>query len=409
MRTRAYLIPRRGCCNIGCTFGPYAVAEVLIRKTFDMDAIQTDICTPAPRWTVEFSLALHNKTGKYFIGKDILSDQADLIGQVLYWRRGAKTTPGGYAAKALGRALHYELTLRRNPLLRTAGRLRPRNPVLHLDPFTVLFHHLAPKDLVLCHDMGPITHPDLFTQDVCDLYNRAYDQIAAAQTRMAFVSQTTRDEFTRLYGPVPDMTVAYPPIRAAVSGLTGQAVAQVSGKFLLTVGSLGLRKNQSLTIAAFAKSELANSGWSYVLCGAREPGFEEVLAQAARTPGVIVLPYVSDAELVWLYTMAGGFVLVSNLEGFGMPVAEAISRGLVPLVSRSSVLEEVAGPAALTANPKNLDEISIAMQAIAHMPDQEREERVLELKKSLGRFSQNAFRSTWAHMLRRNAEQPDTD
>jgi hypothetical protein len=39
--------------------------------------------------------------------------------------------------------------------------------------------------------------------------------------------------------------------------------------------------------------------------------------------------------LRWLYANAIGFVLVSLLEGFGVPVAEAINRGILLLVSKA--------------------------------------------------------------------------
>ena len=364
------------------------------------------------RWDVEFSLALHNRTGKYHIGRDILADQADLVADVLYWRRTAERVPTGLRARVLGRLLQLEIRARLSagPSGRAAGavpRLRPRRRLLHLDPFTVVLSALEARDMVLCHDLGPVTHPDLFAPSVVALYRRAYEEIARVRPRMAFVSRATREAYVAAYGASGAMEVIHPPIRAAldraapsrVEGAVAGVVEGVRAPFLLTVGSLGRRKNQALAIRAFARSGLAARGVGYVLCGAAEPGAEEVRRAAAAAPGVRLLPYVSDAELVWLYDHAAGFVLASRLEGFGVPVAEAIARGLVPLVSAGSVLEEVAGEGALAADP--LDEAAVAagMARLCAMGAEERAARRRLLAGAIARFTREAFAARWREAL----------
>ena len=100
-----------------------------------------------------------------------------------------------------------------------------------------------------------------------------------------------------------------------------------------------------------------------------------MVAAAAAAAGVQLLSYVSDAELIWLYDNALGFVLVSKLEGFGVPVAEAIARGLIPIVSKNSVLEEVSGPSALKADPNDVEEIALRMRQLVTMTAADREDR----------------------------------
>jgi len=108
---------------------------------------------------VEFSLGLHNRTGKYFIGRDIIADNAAAIERVRYWRISTaveKPVPRGLAAKLIGRGAMIEIESRGKYRIfdRIVPRMRSRRPVLHLDPFTVLFHRLMPQDAVLCHDLS---------------------------------------------------------------------------------------------------------------------------------------------------------------------------------------------------------------------------------------------------------------
>jgi glycosyltransferase involved in cell wall biosynthesis len=354
------------------------------------------------KWDVEFSLALHNRTGKYFIGRAILDDQAESVASVYYWRCPFNQVPVGLAAKLLGRLAMVDVRLQRSGLARIVPRLRTARPILHLDPFSVTLHRLAAKDMVLCHDMGPITHPHLFAPEVSDLYRHAYREIAQAKPKMTFVSQASRRAFAGLYGDWGRASVIYPPIRADLDitdATPPLALPSPSSPFLLTVGSLGLRKNQRATIDAFARSGLAGRGIRYVLCGSSEPGAEDVREAAAATEGVHVLPYVSDAELAWLYGNATGFVLLSQLEGFGMPVAEAIAQGLVPLVSSGSVLEEVAGPAALAANPDDPAQMVSALKQLCDLTDEDRAARRDALLGSIARFTPAAFRYGWTRAL----------
>jgi glycosyltransferase involved in cell wall biosynthesis len=347
---------------------------------------------------IDFSLAIHNRTGKYFIGLDLLSIAGLPVGNVYYWHLARSAPPEGLLGRVVGRLQHWQI---RGQALGGAFRLlprrRPRRPLLHLDPFTVPTTDLRPCDAVLCHDIGPVTHPALFDADVGLIYRHIYDECARVGPHMIFVSQATRTAFLETYPRTdPARTrVIYPAIRAGIAASSPIAVPGVTSPFLLTVGSIGARKNQARCIAAFAASGLADRGFQYVICGGREPGFEEVAAAALDTAGVVMLPYVSDAALSWLYGNASGFVLASLLEGFGMPVAEAIARGLVPLVGRGGVLHEVAGDGAVLVDPESEASIADGMRALGAMTKADCAARLTWLRQSIARFDDDAIRASW--------------
>lgn len=352
-----------------------------------------------PLWDIDFSSALENRTGKYFIGRDIILDHRALIRRVYYWRRALPDPEGGLGTRLLRLGLKLETRSRGMFGGSPVPPRRASGPTLHLDPFSVLHSVLHSKDIVLVHDLGPLTDPDLFQPWLERLYRAAYRKIVETRARTVFVSGASRDAFEALFGATPGMTVIYPHIRCGIRHQDQQPVAKLSGPYLLTVGSLGRRKNQLATIRAFAQSGLAARGFSFVLCGAREPGADAVERAAVATPGVRLLPYVSDAELTWLYSNAAGFVLVSRLEGFGMPVAEAISHGMVPLVTQSSVLEEVAGRGALTASASDEQGIAAGMIHLAMMSAAERRRRVEALRLSVHRFTAEGFAESWRREL----------
>jgi glycosyltransferase involved in cell wall biosynthesis len=70
------------------------------------------------------------------------------------------------------------------------------------------------------------------------------------------------------------------------------------------------------------------------------------IAADVRWPG-----WLEPEEVEGLWRLSAGFVFPSLYEGFGLPVLEAMSRGVVVACSNASSLPEVAGDAALLFDP----------------------------------------------------------
>lgn len=353
---------------------------------------------------VDFSLALNDRTGKLFLGRDIISSLDDRIASVSYGRfRGFPRSD--FMRRVAGRLTHEETMARvRRPRLISSFLPAIRHPrsTLHLDPLSVVCHRLETRDIVLCHDVGPITHPQYFARGVETLYNRAYQQIQRVKPSMVFVSRTSQQEFHRLYGKdFASSEVIYIPTRPGIKVGEGRPVREVFSPFLLTVGSVGDRKNQARCIEAFSASGLAQKGWQYVIVGGREHGADAAIQLASRTAGVVLPGYAGDDELRWLYANASGFVLMSLLEGFGMPVIEAIEHDLACLVSRSSILVEIGGGGMLDADPLDLESIASGMRLLAGMPAEERIRRISQAREHLLNFAREPILASWRALIER--------
>jgi glycosyltransferase involved in cell wall biosynthesis len=115
------------------------------------------------------------------------------------------------------------------------------------------------------------------------------------------------------------------------------------------------------------------------------------IADRVRLPG-----WVSDEDLEGLYGMATCLVVPSLIEGFGMPVLEAMERGLPVTCSNAASLPEVAGDAARYFDPRDEGEIG---RAIAELV---RDSRLRERLAAAGR--ERARRFSWERTTRETIE-----
>jgi glycosyltransferase involved in cell wall biosynthesis len=79
---------------------------------------------------------------------------------------------------------------------------------------------------------------------------------------------------------------------------------------------------------------------------------------------VRLLGWVDDGELEGLYAAAALFVLPSLYEGFGLPVLEAMARGVPVACSDRGSLREIAGDAALVFDPEQPRSIAEAVERL---------------------------------------------
>jgi glycosyltransferase involved in cell wall biosynthesis len=140
------------------------------------------------------------------------------------------------------------------------------------------------------------------------------------------------------------------------------------GAIVLNVGQKKPHRNLERLIRAMTVVRAAVPGAQLVLPGPPNAGAEEALrALAAREglDGAVVLPgFLDAADLEGLYAAADAFVLPSLVEGFGLPVLEAMARGVPVACSRDSAPGEVAGDAGLALDPTSEEAIAAATVAL---------------------------------------------
>jgi glycosyltransferase involved in cell wall biosynthesis len=136
--------------------------------------------------------------------------------------------------------------------------------------------------------------------------------------------------------------------------------------YLLFVGTLEPRKNLVRLVRAYRR--VAASGLPHALVLAGPLGWHhEALMREIALPGpgeILLTGPLSAEDLDALYRAASVFVYPSLYEGFGLPVVEAMSRGVPTVASSTSAVPEVSGDAALGVEPRSVSEIATAIERV---------------------------------------------
>lgn len=136
-------------------------------------------------------------------------------------------------------------------------------------------------------------------------------------------------------------------------------------RFILFLGNQTTRKNPARAIEAYAKyAEAVEEPLALVTPGLSKRYVTQTLRRLnlEYDPERFITPgYIDDVDLPLMYRLSELFLFPSLSEGFGMPVIEAMACSTPVVSSNATCLPEIAGNAAMLANPLKVDEIAAAL------------------------------------------------
>ncbi|MGO9322598.1 MAG: glycosyltransferase family 4 protein [Solirubrobacteraceae bacterium] len=223
--------------------------------------------------------------------------------------------------------------------------------------------------------------------------------------RVIAISQSTRDDLMTLLGVAGERIDVVPNGLGTSQGATPLAQEETRRRFgldarrvLLSLSAKRPHKNLAALIEAMAmippelRPLLVLPGYPTW----HEAELRERAVRAGVAEDVRFLGWVSGAELEGLWAIADAFVFPSLYEGFGLPVLEAMARGVPVACSNASSLPEVAGDTALLFDPRERSQIAQAVQRLLGEPE------LAARLRALGRARARLF--TWERTARLTLE-----
>lgn len=254
------------------------------------------------------------------------------------------------------------------------------------------------KLVVTVHDLAFEYFPAMFPRTWRILFRLGVRAAVARAHAIVTPSRNTAEDLLSRTKVDPARLHVVP---LAVSVLDGPADPEptlsrlkIRGPYVLFVGTLEPRKNLVRLIRAYRRVAATGVPHALVLAGPLGWRHDALLREIALSgPGDIVMTgALSEEDLDAVYRAADAFVYPSVYEGFGLPVLEAMARGIPTVSSNASSVPEVAGDATLGINPRSVREIATAIERL--LTDVDLAERLAE------RGRRRAERFTWDETAR---------
>lgn len=240
--------------------------------------------------------------------------------------------------------------------------------LLH-SPDTVFLHRKGVKTILTVHDLAIFKEENNiagYTNEAFKDRIKAYlDKTTGRADGIITVSDSTRRDLEEMYpGTKGKIRTIYlgPKLWRKSQGHMKQLseYGLEDKRYLLFAGLISIRKNIPGLLGGFKRSGLEKE-YKLVLAGGEGPGFSlirETVSRLGLESSVVFTGYRSENELSLLYDGAKAFMFPTYYEGFGLPVIEAMGKGIPVLTSKNGATREISGGLAVYCDPHDQDSIA---------------------------------------------------
>ena len=250
--------------------------------------------------------------------------------------------------------------------LRLPRELWRHRPQLFFAPSHVVPFLTPGRALTVVHDLAFERYPAAYSARAREYLRLTTRWAERRCPRLITVSRATADDLVQLHG-VPRQRLTVVPLGGgepprcsmpAEAARRQLAELQIDRPFVLHVGRVEERKNQITALRAVERlPDLL------LVCAGPVP--DARIAAQLQSPRCRLLGRVTEAHLEALYASAEALVFPSLYEGFGLPILEAMRRGVPVVTAAVSSLPEVGGGAAMYVDdPRDAEGLAAAIERV---------------------------------------------
>ncbi|EPJ7368878.1 glycosyltransferase family 4 protein, partial [Pluralibacter gergoviae] len=138
--------------------------------------------------------------------------------------------------------------------------------------------------------------------------------------------------------------------------------------YVLIVGNRKTHKNEERALESFLTADI-DPNIKLIFTGNETESLKAIILKFNASKRVHFTGNVGDKELASLYKSANFLLFPSLYEGFGLPVIEAMACGTAVITSNTTSLVEIAEDGALLVNPRDITEITKAIEFFSNKPE----------------------------------------
>jgi len=288
--------------------------------------------------------------------------------------------------------------------------LRSRNPDLFLSPDGYLCLTSDTPSLPVIHDINFHHRPADLPFPAREYYRRQFPKFTRKAIRIATVSEYSKQDIAQSYSIDPGkIDVVYNGVNPVFSPVSKEErektrLRLTAGKgYFLFVGMIHPRKNLTNLLLAFDQfKELSHDGIKLIIVG--EPMFRNrmlwsTLKKMKFRDEVKFIGRQSPEQLRFILGSALALTFVSFIEGFGIPILEAMQCDVPVITSNTTSMPEVSGGAALLVDPFSVGSIKEGLLRIAE-DSTLRNDLIARGRKQREKFSwENTAEKLWKSMM----------
>jgi len=231
------------------------------------------------------------------------------------------------------------------------------------------------KSLLVIHDLNFEHYPEKMPWMVRKYYRYFTPRFANKASRIATVSEFSKNDITEQYKIDPDnIDVVYNGVNEQYNPVNEDVKKEIRKKYtkgcdyFIYVGALIKRKNLDNLFKAFDQFKKSTGhNIKLMIVGSKMWNNKELRDTYERMQfksDVVFTGRLETEELCKVIGSARAMTYISYFEGFGIPILEAFSAGVPVITSNVTSMPEVAGDAAILVDPFNINDIAEAMNNI---------------------------------------------
>lgn len=232
----------------------------------------------------------------------------------------------------------------------------------------------VPQCLVL-HDLAFLHHPSFIKKSHLLFYKKYTPKFLEKAKSIATVSEFSKNDILTHYKTNPGkIDVVFSAAKDIFHPFTEEEKKETKNKYtegkeyFVYAGAIHPRKNLMNLLKAFSVfKKRQQTNMKLILTGRlawKYESFTKSLKTYKYRHDVLMTGYVEEGELVRIIGAAHGLIYPSLLEGFGVPVLEAMLCDVPVITSANSSMQEIAKDAALYADANSYADIADKMMML---------------------------------------------
>ncbi len=245
------------------------------------------------------------------------------------------------------------------------------------------------RSMLVLHGSEWYVHPEFYSKlDI--LYNRIMFPVYCRKaSAISSVSKTSADDIVKLVKIAPEkihvihsaISDHFRPVHEANELSRCRTRYNLPDRYILFVGKIYPGKNFGNIVRAFKQvKERGHDDLKLVSVGDMRWDYQpeiELVRKLGLENDIVFTGWVDQEDLPAIYSLAALFLFPSFYEGFGIPILEAMACECPVVTAGTGACPEIAGPAALFADPVEPDDI--ANKVLNVLEDGELRSRLVQL------------------------------